>query len=271
MRLARRPRAVREDRARRAGRACSRAEAEGLRLARRGRARARARRRRGRRRAPPRSSRSSGSSRAPRAADHDERLGRGLAALHRAGARGSASTRQLHRQPGRRPTRPRRRGPSSTASAASRRWCARASTPGRRAGAMRPALERLIAPASPTCRPARAAGAPARRPVGRQRLTDERGAPVLIDPGRLRRPPRDRPGDDAPLRRLPSRGVRRLRGGPPAAPRPRGPRRALPALPAAGAHASSSAAATPARPSGSCAATPAEARRRPRERARAAP
>ena len=71
------------------------------------------------------------------------------------------------------------------------------------------ALERLAGRWSASTT-ARATGAPARRPVGRQ-PTGRRAAGELADrPGGTRRAPRVRPGDDAPVRRL-----RRRRASPP--------------------------------------------------------
>ena len=207
----RRPRAVREaPRRRRAGMFAS--EARGLRLARRGRARC----------ACPRVIAVRTSAGVPRAR------------VDRAAARGAGHDERPRPRPG--GAAPRRRAAASastttTTSAACRRRNAPAAE---LAGVLRRArrLEPLVAqavdagagsppgacarssacsPASPElCGPRRAAGAPARRPVGRQRHGRRARAPGADRPGRLRRPPRDRPGDDAAVRRL-----RRARASPP--------------------------------------------------------
>ena len=61
-----------------------------------------------------------------------------------------------------------------------------------------------------------AAGAPTRGPVERQRPRRARRTSLDDRSGRLRRPPRDRPGDAAPVRRAERPDLRRLRRGVPA-------------------------------------------------------
>ena len=70
-------------------------------------------------------------------------------------------------------------------------------------------------------RAARAARAPARRPVGRQRPGRRRRARAADRPRGLRRPPRGRPGHAAALRRAVGARLRRLRRGRAAGRRPR--------------------------------------------------
>ena len=105
-------------------------------------------------------------------------------------------------EPARSPTPRRLAGPTSTASAASSRWPGGASTPARLRRAAAAGSRAPVRPARRPRRSARAAGAPARRPVGRQRHGRRRRRPCADRPGRLRRPPRGRPGHDAPFRRL---------------------------------------------------------------------
>ena len=87
-----------------------------------------------------------------------------------------------------------------------------------------PRLRARLAPPRGPGRPARAAGAPARRSVGRQRHGRRARSALPDRPGGVRRPSRGRPGDDASLRRLRRPGLRRLRGSVSAAARQRGPR-----------------------------------------------
>ena len=213
------------------------------------------------------SSRSSGSTAGARGPGTTRRLGRGLAALHRAGAPsfGLAEDNFIGSLP--QPNAPARdAGPSSTGRGASSRSPRRAvdagALPAPRPGAGR-AAPRAAARA---LRPGRAARPPARRPLGRQRARRRGRRARARRSRRLRGPPRDRPGDDAPVRRLLGRRLRRLRGGSPARPGARGPRRALPALPACWCTSACSAAGTPARPSGSFRATRAEGSARPARR-----
>ena len=144
----------------------------------------------------------------------EQDLGRRLAALHRAGAPCFGRRTGARREPGaaqrarrdvgrvlrhaagccRSPGWPRDAG----ALARRRRSPARSGSP---AGSTRSAGRR------------RAAGPAARRPVGRQPARRRRRAQLADRPGRPRRPPRVRPGDDAPVRRLRRRLLRRLRRG----------------------------------------------------------
>ena len=66
--------------------------------------------------------------------------------------------------------------------------------------------------------PARTAGAPARRPLERQRDRRPRRARLAGRSRRLRRPPRGRPRDAAAVRRVGAARLPRLRGGAPAGP-----------------------------------------------------
>ena len=124
------------------------------------------------------------------------------------------------------PERPRATtGRRSTPSGACCRWWrgrARAGTL-RAAGAR--AVERVCERIADLAGPARAARAPARRPVGRQRPGRRRRPRVADRPRRLRRPPRGRPGDAAAVRRSLGARLRRLRRGRAAGRRPRGARR----------------------------------------------
>ena len=227
----RRARAVREDQRPLAARRCSPPRRAGLRLARRG---ARAAHPRGGRGVGARATRRSSwcwswSARARRRATSTSALGRGLAALHRFGAPGlRPRPRQLHRPPaaGERPGvrpgswpvfyRERRLEPQLRLAAddglAHRRGCGGGSS-----GCSR-RCDELV-------RPARAAGAPARRSVGRQPAVRRRRRAVPDRSGGLRRPPRDRSRDDAALRRVRRAGLRRLRRGLAARRRARGARR----------------------------------------------
>ena len=86
----------------------------------------------------------------------------------------------------------------------------------RDAGALRTAaiddLELLAGRLAPSAA-RRAAGTAARRPVGRQSARRRRRAELADRPRRARRPPRVRPGDDAPVRRVRAGLLRRLRRG----------------------------------------------------------
>ena len=123
---------------------------------------------------------------APPARDFDERLGRGLAALHRHGARAlRPGPRQLHRPAAAGRTSHRRRhvGRVLSRAAPRSRSCGGRWTAGwrrRGCGAGSSGCSRALEDA---VRAGRAAGAAARRSVGRQPAScDERGAPCLIDP-----------------------------------------------------------------------------------------
>ena len=91
---------------------------------------------------------------------------------------------------------------------------------GRRAGpdrSRRAGRRRADRPhAAERCRAARAAVAAPRRPVGRQPPGRPAGRQLADRPGRVLRPPRGGPGDDAAVRRLRRRRVRGLRRGVPA-------------------------------------------------------
>ncbi len=166
-------------------------------------------------------------------AAHDEALGRGLAALHAAGAPAFGALPPGAPGPFRigaaeLPSAPADRWPRFTPSSASCRcWAAPACRP---RGAVR---SRRCASGSRTW-PARTSPRPAaRRPVGGQRPGRRRRAAVAGRPRRARRPPRDRPGDAAPLRRAVRALLRRLRRGRAARRRLARPDRPAPALPPA--------------------------------------
>ena len=160
---------VREDAPRRRRRACSRARPTACAGSRRPRA-SRARGARGP--ATTASSRSSGSSAGRAPAGFDEELGRGLAALHRAGAPASASTATTSspRLPQANTPAP-HAGPSSIAQRRLEPLVAPRGRRGRVAPHDAPRFDAAVARLRRAGRPDRAAGAPARRPVGRQRAT----------------------------------------------------------------------------------------------------
>ena len=213
-RARRRPRAVREDAARARCRTCSRRSA---------RARAGSPRRArcacrevlavSRCATPPFLALELIERRRARERDHDEQLGRGLAALHRCGAPSfGLDARQL---PRRRLPQPndaaRRAGPSSTRRAGSSRCCAARSSRTARAVA--------AARASRGCsRASRSCAGPAEPPArlhgdlwGGNALARRARRAGADRPGGLRRPPRDRSRDDAAVRRLRRALLRRLR------------------------------------------------------------
>ena len=147
------------------------------------------------------------------ARDFDGKLGRGLAALHRRGAPGFGLDHDNFI------------GWLPQANAAAGSWpefyrarrleaqLRRAADEGRASSRMRQGFERLFRVLDEPLRPGRAARASARRFVGGQPSLRRSGGTVPHRSGRLRWSPGDRPGDDAPLRRLRRAGLRRLRGG----------------------------------------------------------
>ena len=138
-------------------------------------------------------------------------LGRGLATIHAAGAPRLRRRRDGRVRIGAASSSPNDAAPDWPAFYAARRLRAAARTRCRRSTAR--AVERgdrAAAPSSPGRR--RAARAPARRPVERQRALGDATAAVADRPGRLRRPPRGRPRDAAAVRLARPRVPRRLRG-----------------------------------------------------------
>ena len=176
---------------------------------------------------------------APRRRDFDEQPGPrpgGAAPVRRARLR--ARPRQLHRPAAPAPTSPQPRpGPSFYRSApAASRSCSGRSSAGWPRRRMRRGPRTVCATLDELVGPARAAGAAARRSVGRQPAWSTRpGGPCLIDPAVYGG---HREVDLAMMRLFggfSAARLRRLPRGLPPGPRPRGARAPLPALPAAGA------------------------------------
>ena len=147
----------------------------------------------------------------------DETFGRALAALHRTGAPRSARPPTATSVPFRSTTPRTDDWPDVLRHASARAVPAtsdrRGSMPDGAAAALRPPLRphrraSPVLPEPPCSHP--------RRPVARQRARRPTTAHLGRRPGRPRRPPRDRPRHDAPLRRLRRALLRRLRRGVPA-------------------------------------------------------
>ena len=125
----------------------------------------------------------------------------------------STTTTTSRRSPS--PTARRRAGRSSTGRAGSSRSHAAARMRSPRPRRRRPSRSTRRPPPR-TVRPAGAARAAPRRPVGRQRDRRRRRRPRAHRPGRVRRPPRGRPGHDAAVRRVLGSRLRCVRRGLPA-------------------------------------------------------